>query len=408
MIEIVGKYNRAIVYADFIEDEAVKQIKDVCNLYIFRDSKIRIMPDCHSGKGCVIGFTADMIDVVVPNLIGADIGCGMLTVILDKMDIDFAQLDNFIRQNIPSSFEINKTMKIELQKDFEIEIDRIAKLTRSDATRHKLALGTLGGGNHFIEINENNLGKKYLVVHTGSRNFGHQIAEYYQKKAVQHCEKIKKSIKAEREQEIKKIRKTKNKLAQKQIDDRYEALLEPYHVPNHLAFLEGDDCTAYLNDMKIAQQFASLNRKLIAGAIIKFLGAEIGELEHFETIHNYIHFEDKIIRKGAVSAHNGEIMVIPINMRDGSILAKGKGNIEYNYSAPHGAGRLLSRKRAFEKLSIEEYERSMSEVYSSSISQRTLDESPMAYKSIDMIMKNIEDSVEILDIIKPIYNYKAE
>ena len=407
MIEINGRYNKALVFCDEIEEDAKRQVKNVCDLYIFKDQKIRIMPDCHSGKGCVIGFTAQVPSEIVPSLIGVDIGCGMMLVALGQKEIDFKRLDQYIRENIPSGFEVYEQCSVELEAHFKTELERISKLTHSDVERHRRSLGTLGGGNHFIEINVNPKGEKYLVVHTGSRNFGHQVAEFYQRKAMHYCEHVKKKLKAEKDQALKRIRKQKNKALEKEILLEFEKKIEPYHVSHQLAFLEGQDRDDYLRDMKFAQKYASLNRTIIAKKICEHLGEPFESLFHFETVHNYINFEDLMIRKGAVSAQKGEKLVIPINMRDGSIIAIGKGNEAYNYSAPHGAGRLLSRRMAIEKLSLVEFQNEMQGIYSSSVTAKTLDESPMAYKPIEMILKYIEETVEVAEIIRPLYNFKA-
>ncbi|GAU76935.1 RtcB family protein [Fusibacter sp. 3D3] len=407
MIEINGKYNKALVFCDAIEEDAKRQVKSVCDLFIFKDQKIRIMPDCHSGKGCVIGFTAQVPNEIVPSLIGVDIGCGMMLVALGQMEIDFKLLDQYIRAHIPSGFEINAQLSTTFEDDFKLEVERLSKLTCSDARKHLLSLGTLGGGNHFIEINVNSEGEKYLVIHTGSRNFGHQVASFYQKKAIHYCEHVKKKLKSEKDQALKRIRKQKNKALEKAILLEFEKKMEPYHVSNQLAFLEGHDRENYLQDMKFAQKYASLNRSIIAQKICEHLKQPLETLVHFETVHNYIHFDDFMIRKGAVSAQKGEQLVIPINMRDGSIIAIGKGNADYNYSAPHGAGRLLSRRMAIENLSLTEFKNEMQGIYSSSITEKTLDESPMAYKPLDLILKYIEDTVDVVEIIRPLYNFKA-
>ncbi len=407
MIEINGKYNKAIVYCDDIEEDAARQIKSVCDLYIFRDQKLRIMPDCHSGKGCVIGFTSELPSVIVPSLIGVDIGCGMLVVELGHMAVNFEKLDQYIKENIPSGFEISDEISPGLPPEFVKEVERICVLIHTDSDRQLRSLGSLGGGNHFIEIDENSIGEKFLVIHTGSRNFGLQVAEFYQKKAMHYCERTKKRLKLEKEQALKKARKLKNKALESEIQMDFERKMEPYHVSNQLAFLEGEDREAYLMDMRFAQQYASLNRVLIAQKLCGALGCDFESKNHFETVHNYINFEDHMIRKGAVSAQKGEKLIIPINMRDGSIIAIGKGNADYNFSAPHGAGRLLSRKRALERLSLKEFQSEMKGIYSTSVTEKTLDESPMAYKPIQMILKHIEETAEVVEIVKPLYNFKA-
>ncbi len=407
MIEVNGKFNQAIVYCDDIEDEAIKQIRAVCDLYVFRERKIRVMPDCHLGKGCVIGFTAELSEVIIPSLIGVDIGCGMYVVNLGPVELDFGALDAHIRANIPSGNQIHDEVCTAVDEAFVEEVKRVSQLTNSDSIRHLKSLGTLGSGNHFIEVNQGVNNQRYLVVHSGSRNFGHQVAEHYMRKAAHYCERKKKKLKAARLQAVKAAKK-RDKTTIAQIEREYEALLMPYHVSGLMSFLEGGDREDYLRDMKVAQRYASMNRRLIAENVCRFLSLEIQNLETFETVHNYIDFEDEIIRKGAVRAGLGEQLIIPINMRDGSILAIGKGNSEYNCSAPHGAGRMLSRKTALETLSIEAYKESMSGIYTSSVNERTLDESPMAYKPMELILKNIEETVDVVEIIRPLYNFKAD
>lgn len=373
MLKLKGKYNVAKVFTANIEQEAVAQIIQLLNQEIFKGCKIRIMPDAHAGKGCVIGFTADFKNKVIPNLVGVDIGCGILAVNMGNIDIDFSELDNFIRKEIPYGLNVNKRLQIELEKNFYHRLKKVSIKVGNDFNRDLLSIGSLGGGNHFIEINIDKNSNKWLTVHTGSRNLGHQIATYHQNISVKYCQKQKK-----------------------------------YHnTPKDLCFLENTELQKYLEDMQFAQEYAERNRKVIASKILKYLGLNLENLEYFSTIHNYIDFEDTIIRKGAISAKKGKKVIIPINMRDGSIIAVGKGNEDWNKSAPHGAGRLMSRKKARELINLKDYKESMKNVWSTSVKKSTVDEAPMAYKPIEEIIGNIEDTVEIIDIIKPLYNFKA-
>lgn len=370
MFEIKGKYNTARVYAEIVEETAMSQIYNIVSHPIFENESIAIMPDCHAGSGCVIGFTAtNNSDKIIPNLIGVDIGCGMLTVNLGNIDIDLEKLDNYIRNNIPHDSSVNNNDKLcpQWMKD---KIDIVCKNIGEDRNQyHYSSIGSLGGGNHFIEVSIDKSDNKYLIIHSGSRNFGHRIATYYQKVAENKCI----------------------------IKD----------IPKELRYLEGKDSENYLNGMKVAQIFASLNRNTIAKKIVEYLDISEKFCDiFFETIHNYID-EYNIIRKGAISARQGETVLIPINMRDGSILATGKGNLHYNYSAPHGAGRLMSRGQAKKELSMDEFKNTMDGIYSSSVKESTLDEAPMAYKTIDDIINNIGETVDIIDVLKPIYNFKA-
>lgn len=386
------------IFAKTIENEAKTQIDLLLAQDAFKDCKVRIMPDAHAGAGCVIGFTADLGDKVIPNIVGVDIGCGMNTIYLGKIDIDYEKLDVVIRKYVPAGFEVNEEDSTELF-DFDFAQFRCYDHLK-DVNRLGCSLGTLGGGNHFIEIDEDDEGGKYLVIHTGSRNLGKQVADIYQKKAIKNLtspdperiEKVISALKAEgREKEISKI---------------LPALKNEHrtHPPKELCYLEGSDREDYLHDMKLCQVYASYNRALIASEIMRPMNW-FGEYS-FETIHNYID-SNNMVRKGAISAHEGRILLIPINMRDGCILGRGKGNPDWNYSAPHGAGRLMSRARAKEVLALEDYMASMEGIYTTSVGYDTLDESPMAYKSMDEIVECIKDTVEIEKIIKPVYNFKA-
>lgn len=402
---IKGKFNEAIVYTDKIEDVAVEQIKEILDQEAFRDAKIRIMPDVHTGAGCVIGFTANLGDKVIPNIVGVDIGCGMLTVELGYEEISLEELDNFIHQSIPSGREIYMH-KVYDYID-EIENLKCIRELKGSAKEWTRGIGTLGGGNHFIEINVASDGKKYLVIHSGSRNLGHRVASYYQKVAVEYNSGLDECYYAERNRIISSYKQEgKRKEIEPALNElRKNRLVEP-KLPPDLCFIEGSKRDEYLFDMRICQEYACLNREVIAKKILEFLFHRTN-FEMFHTIHNYIDFEDSIVRKGSIKASLGTKLLIPINMRDGSILAKGLGNEEWNWSAPHGAGRILSRTMAKERISLEDYQKSMTGIYTTSINEQTIDESPMAYKSIDDIIINIQDSVEIIEVLKPIYNFKA-
>jgi len=404
-MEIRGKHSIAKVFTDDIEPGAIEQIKKLLDQDFIEGSKVRIMPDVHQGVGCVIGFTAEMGDKVIPNIVGVDLGCGMLTVELGDINIDLPNLDDIIRNYVPSGRDVHKERKYRFEGLDKLYCYRDLK----DTKRIERSLGSLGGGNHFIEVGKDSKDNKYLIIHSGSRNLGKQIAEIYQKLAIDLCsgkeeffKKKEELIKSYKEQgKAREVNKALSKLKKEYKD------LEPMY-PKDLCYLTGEYREKYLHDMKLAQEYAIKNREIMADIILRNLfGLGLEEFSYFHTVHNYINFRDNIIRKGAISAYEDEKLLIPINMRDGSILAKGKGNQEWNYSAPHGAGRLKSRKDAKEAFNIEDFKKSMEGIYTTSINESTLDESPFAYKSMDKILSNIEDTVEIIDYIKPIYNYKA-
>lgn len=386
------------IFTDDIEQKALEQVETLCRQPAFADCKVRIMPDVHAGAGCVIGFTADLGKKVIPNVVGVDIGCGMLTASLGKIDIDFNELDRVIRQFIPCGMNVHEDARFDIS-DLGLICD--LKLMKKDWLNK--SLGTLGGGNHFIEIDADEDDNKYLVIHSGSRNLGKQVCEIYQERAMQFCSQYKRddAIKnailalkaAGRESEIEEtIRNIK-------ADVRFAS------VPKELCYLEGQDREDYLHDMKACQFFAFLNRGVMSRIIIESMGWK--NAETFETVHNYIG-NDNIVRKGAIAAYKGQRVLIPMNMRDGCIIGIGKGNEDWNNSAPHGAGRIMSRKQAKSTISLNEYKSSMEGVYSTCIDESTLDESPMAYKPIDEILRYIEPTVEIERIITPIYNFKAQ
>lgn len=394
MIEVNGKYNSAKIFTDNIEQTAISQIIELCNEESFKDTKIRIMPDVHAGKGCTIGTTITLNGKVVPNLVGVDIGCGMFCVKLADKNIDFNKLDSIIREYVPSGQNIRL-------KDHDynkyVNLNSLNCKSNINIDRAKKSIGTLGGGNHFIEVNKDSKGYLYLVVHSGSRYLGKQIAEFYQNKAIQY----------HKDQKLKKqdiINQLKQQGREKEIQ-KVLSELKVQKINESLAYLEGKDYNDYLNDMQIAQDYAIFNRKAIADIIIEKM--DLTKIESFTTIHNYIDTNSKILRKGAIRANKNEKVLIPINMRDGSIIAIGKGNEDWNCSAPHGAGRILSRGKAKEAISLDDFVETMKDVYTTSVCESTIDESPFAYKPMEEILNNIVDTVDILEVIKPIYNYKS-
>lgn len=403
IMKLTGEYNEAVVYADEIDSATTGQVKALLKQESVRYSKIRIMPDCHAGMGCVIGTTMTVVDKVIPNLVGVDIGCGVLVVKLKEKRIELPKLDSVIHKHIPSGFAVRETRHKNCR---EIPLDfLLCKAINSE--RAYLSIGTLGGGNHFIEIDKDDDDNHYLVIHSGSRNLGKQLAEYYQQKAFDNLNKGKRTAIIDA-----RIKELSERGRQNEIQAELVKLKEQMPiVPKELSYLEGDDFDSYIHDMKLAQEFAVLNRRTIADVILKEMGWH--EASSFETIHNYIDMRTEeydggyMLRKGAVSALEGERLIIPINMRDGCVIAVGKGNEEYNKSAPHGAGRLLSRTQAFNSLGMKEFRESMEGIYSSTVNQSTLDESPMAYKPLESILKHITDTVEVEAIVKPIYNFKA-
>ena len=400
MLEIKGKVNTALCYATVIEDEAIEQIRRMCDHDFTANSKIRIMPDVHAGKGCTIGTTMTIEDKVVPNIVGVDIGCGMYTVELGKIDIDFEKLDAAAHY-IPSGKNVWEGRK----ERFDLTALRCYRNLK-DTKRLERSLGTLGGGNHFIEIDVGADGTKYLIIHSGSRNLGKQVAELYQQLAVDL--NLGKEEYFKQRDEI--IRAYKAEGRRKEIQPILKALDKQWTnktptIPADLCYLYGTYMDDYLHDVEICQDFARRSREKMAEIILERTG--MTALSAFHTIHNYINTDEMILRKGAIAAHKNELVLIPINMRDGSVLAKGKGNPEWNYSAPHGAGRIMSRTKAKECLDLESYKKTMEGIYTTSVNERTLDEAPMAYKALNDIIDVIRESVDIIDILKPIYNFKA-
>lgn len=375
MFEVRGKFNSAKVFTDNCEEAAYKQILNLLNQKFAENSQIRIMPDTHAGAGCVIGFTQKIEDKVVPNLVGVDIGCGMLVLKVTKDFImDLPKLDKVIHQKIPSGPEHRQSKHPYCEN---VHIDEI----KAPINTEKLyfSIGTLGGGNHFIEVDADDAGDYYIVIHSGSRHLGKEVATYYQNEAIKYHENQ---------------RKLSSNMS--------------FSIPNELAYLEGELMQNYLYDMNLAQEYALWNREAMLKVIIDELGIKKRHiLDKFCTVHNYINMKDLILRKGSISLHKDELAIIPINMREGSLIVRGKGNPDWNCSGPHGAGRLMSRSKAKESLKMEDYKEAMKGIYTTCVSTATIDESPMAYKPIDEIIENIQDTAEIVNIIKPIYNFKA-
>jgi RNA-splicing ligase RtcB len=365
VIKIEGDYNHANIYTDKVEESAYKQIQELCNMECFENSKIRIMPDVHAGAGCTIGTTMTITDKVIPDMVGVDIGCGMRAVKLNRVTyIGLEKFDKHIHETIPSGFSVHETRKALCKDIYDL---RCYAQLKNENERFERAIGTLGGGNHFIEIDKDSKDNLYLVIHSGSRNLGLQVAAYYQKK-----------------------------------------------TSEYQSYLEGQLFDDYIHDMEIAQFYAQSNRDMIQRLILDYF--DLGDVEchmllkdfeTFEVVHNYIDTKNMILRKGAISAQAGEKVLIPINMKDGCILGTGKGSADWNFSAPHGAGRTMSRTEARKTLKMQDFETAMNGVYSTSVSEATIDEAPMAYKSIDEILENIKDTVEVTEILKPIYNFKA-
>lgn len=392
MITIQGNQNSAIVYTNNLEGEAERQIRELCDQSFAAGSSIRIMPDVHAGKGCTIGTTMTIADKAVPNMVGVDIGCGMLVTVLGKAHIEYSRLDKVIRELVPSG----KNVRGEPHAfNGHVDVGALRSAARVNLNRARLSLGTLGGGNHFIEVNRDEENNLYLVIHSGSRHMGVQIAEHYQRYAEtwmkNHAitELINRHKAEGREGELQKA----------------IAALKADMGNGSLAYLYGEALQDYLHDMGIAQSYAEWNRKAMADVIIRKM--KLGIKDQFTTVHNYIDLKNNILRKGAISAEAGERVIIPMNMRDGSILAVGKGNPEWNRSAPHGAGRLMSRKAARQSLSLNDFKSSMEGIFTTSVGKDTIDEAPAAYKPMREILESIGETVEVERIIKPVYNFKA-
>lgn len=400
MIEIKGRVNTAICYATVVEDEAIEQIRRMCDHDFTKGSQIRIMPDVHAGKGCTIGTTMTIVDKVVPNIVGVDIGCGMYTVELGKVRLDFERIDE-AAHFIPSGRDVWEG-RIERFDLTGLRCYRNLKQSK----RLERSLGTLGGGNHFIEIDAASDGTKYLVIHSGSRNLGKQVAEYYQQLAVDLD--AGKSDYFEKRDAL--IRTYKEQGRRGEIQDALKAMEKEWKAkeptaPADLCHLYDSYLADYLHDVEICQQFAKRSRERMAEIILERTG--MSAVSAFHTVHNYINTEEMILRKGAIAAHKDELVLIPINMRDGSVLARGKGNPDWNFSAPHGAGRIMSRTKARETLALEAYKETMAGIYTTSVNQATIDEAPMAYKSLADIIDVIREAVDVIEVLKPVYNFKA-
>lgn len=402
MFTLNGKYGEAKIFTDLVEESAISQVINLLNQPYAENANVRLMPDIHAGAGCTIGTTMKIRDKICPNLVGVDLNCGMKVINLGNVDINLKQLDE-ICHNTPNGMEVWNEEKEEFP--LMSELSCFKKLRAID--RLKCSLGTLGGGNHFIELDIDDENNKYLVIHTGSRNLGKQVAEYHQNKAIEEnsgkntLNSLKKSL----------IAQYINEGKQKEIQSALKELEINFRknnpkIPDELTYVSGENLKNYLHDVAICQAFAHRNRELIAKTILD--GLNINKIEYeFETVHNYIDLDNMILRKGAVSAQKDEMLIIPMNMRDGSLICKGKGNVDWNCSAPHGAGRLMSRSKAKENISLKEFEESMTNIYSTSVNQSTIDESPMAYKPMESIVSNIGETVDIIRIIKPIYNFKS-
>lgn len=398
MIILNGKYNSAKVFTDNIEQDAIAQIIAFCSQPMSEGAQIRIMPDVHAGSGCTIGTTMTITDKVIPNLVGVDIGCGMETVRLKEKHIELQKLDKLIYEKIPSGFAIREKPHRYGEK---IDLTELYCYKHIDPLRAEKSIGTLGGGNHFIEADKGEDGSIYIVIHSGSRHLGVETAKFYQNEAYRRLNKSSDKEAAEL------IARLKAEGREKQIQSELKKLAntKTTDVPKHLAYCEGELFEQYVHDMKIVQKFAMLNRQAMMDEIIK--GMHLHVEEQFTTIHNYIDTDTMILRKGAVSAQAGEKLLIPINMRDGSLVCTGKGNEDWNCSAPHGAGRLMSRSQAKQSFTVSEFKKQMAGIYTTSVNAQTLDECPMAYKSMEDIVENIGDTVEINEVITPIYNFKA-
>ena len=381
------------IFASIVDDSTKQQVEEAATCDAYKDCTIRVMPDCHAGSGCTIGSVIRFNGRVVPNTVGVDIGCGMLVTELGKVDIDLAELDRIVTELIPSGFEIHKYPKV-----YTNEFDELNCKDVINRDYMLCSIGTLGGGNHFIELDEDEDGNKYLVIHSGSRNLGVKVCNYWQEKAISNL-----TDNSRERNEL--IARLKAEGRQNEIGNALKELKKP-EINTALAYIDGADLAGYLSDMRLCQQYAVLNRKTMASIILDALGCRC--IEQFTTIHNYIEISTNTIRKGAISAKNGEKVIIPMNMRDGSLICIGKGNVDWLESAPHGAGRIMSRAQAFKSIQMCEFKKSMEGIYTTSVCEGTLDEAPMVYKSADIIRKDIQPTVEIVKVIKPLWNFKAK
>jgi len=394
MIELKGNYTDCKIFTDQVEETAITQVKDFLNHIAFKDCRTRFMPDIHAGKGSVIGTTVELSGMVIPNVIGVDIGCGMLSAKIGKIDIDLAKLDEFISNNIPSGQRVNPKEPFSTAYYDSLRKDILKVCNKIELAPERVlhSLGTLGGGNHFIELGVDEEENKWLTIHSGSRNFGLKVAKYHTRIAEKSCKN-------------KKVDLSNIPLKNR---ESYLKSHKPEKIQKGMEYLVGSEANDYLNDMRLAQEYASFNRKSMIEKIINHLNIKVYQWDRIESVHNYINFTDNIIRKGAISAHEEEFVVIPWNMRDGLIIGVGLGNEDWNYSAPHGAGRNFSRTKAFETINLEDFEESMKGIYSTSVVQANIDESPFAYKDYKEVEKHLSETVEIIHRVKPIYNFKAK
>jgi RNA-splicing ligase RtcB len=406
-MEIKGRYCTAEVMINDIDEATNAQLLNLSNQKMFENSSVKIMPDCHAGKGCVVGFTATVKDKIVPNLVGVDISCSISSYKLNVREIDLRELDDIIKRKIPSGMNVRGEAS-NLIGNFSDEMQSVLEEIGDIESykRHLLSIGTLGGGNHFIELNRGDDGYLWLTIHSGSRNFGHKICTFHQDKAIKNLENKKGEIYGK----LDKIKALENAIERKKLHEDISKELKDFKFDKELAYLEGSDTLHYIRHMNAAKKFAQLNHKVMKMEILDAL-PKLDIADEIFTNHNYIEYDEPtktmMIRKGAVSAKKDERLIIPMNMRDGSFICAGKGNSAWNYSAPHGAGRILSRMQARNSLDMEKYKKEMQSVYSTCVTQNTIDESPMAYKDMNAISKAMRDSVEILERIVPVYNFKA-
>ena len=403
MIEVKGKYNEAKIFTDVVDEASLSQVRLLLDQEFTSGSKIRLMPDIHAGAGCTVGTTMTIQDKVVPNLVGVDIGCGMETVRIKEKHIELQKLDKLIYDKIPSGFHIREQTHRYFR---ELDLKELYCYYHINPERAEKSMGTLGGGNHFIEVDQDSNGNIYIVIHSGSRHLGLETAQYYQEEGYR-------VLNSPDEQEMNALNDTwraqgrEGKGSKRQMAKDIRALRRAgkTDIPPNLAYVSGVLFERYIHDMKIVQEYARLNRQAMMDEIVK--GMKLHVLEQFTTVHNYIDTEEMILRKGAVSAKKGEKLLIPMNMRDGSLICMGKGNEDWNQSAPHGAGRLMSRSAARQSFTVSEFKKQMKGIYTTSVNQGTLDECPMAYKGVEDIVQNIDGTVEITEIVKPVYNFKA-
>ncbi len=398
MLEVSGKYNQAKIFTDVVDQASIAQVIELCNQEFTAGSRIRLMPDVHAGAGCTVGTTMTITDRVVPNLVGVDIGCGMETARLREDHLELQKLDKLIRERIPSGFAVRSAVH---RYADQIDLEELCCFRHVQMLRAEKSIGTLGGGNHFIEVDRDEEGQLYVVIHSGSRRLGLEVAKYYQEEGYKV---LNQTDQASLDRLIAEMRAAgRQKDIQKELKRRKSQKLT--RIPRPLAYVAGELFDQYIHDMKLVQHFARLNRQAMLDEIVK--GMKLHVEEQFTTVHNYIDTDAMILRKGAVSARAGERLLIPINMRDGSLLCVGKGNEDWNCSAPHGAGRLMSRGEAKQSFTVSEFKKQMEGIYSTSVGRSTLDECPMAYKGMADILDNIGPTAEVVKVIRPIYNFKA-